>query len=464
MQNKYFKYLLLAILVVFIVPQITLASWYNPFTWNWNIFSWFSKPQIVAPVSSVSNNQNSVTQQNTQSQNTSINSNTNTETPTITSISQASATVGDGDFGTLFLSITGNNFTEKSVVNFNNSPLKTSPATGTPITILSAILPTSSFKTPGTYTISVTNPDGKVSNTKTFTVNSTKINSVPTITSIYPSSTIVNGPDVTLIIGGTDFVRDSIVKFNGIVLPIINLSGTSDRVNKPINSTDYFSPDEIGVKILSQYLKVGGAFNIVVTNPTPGGGTSNIQKFTVSDSSPIISEIIEDPSILMVRGSGFGVNSVINFNGVAQKTSLIPFADISNVDALMVAFVESNTPTIGTYNITVTNPGGKVSNSVSFKIDPTLKTEQSWKDPSVKLEENYTGTVSNINLPNNSFNLTVGGVVHQINLKTVKEPYIIKQNSISPFTDLKMGDTVSVYGIISSGNTIDAEFINEGLQ
>lgn len=48
MQNKYFKYLFFAILVIFIVPQITLAAWYNPFSWNWNVFTWFH-PVVLQP-------------------------------------------------------------------------------------------------------------------------------------------------------------------------------------------------------------------------------------------------------------------------------------------------------------------------------------------------------------------------------------------------------------------------------
>ena len=36
MQNKYLKFLLIALIIAVIVPQIALASWWNPFTWNWN--------------------------------------------------------------------------------------------------------------------------------------------------------------------------------------------------------------------------------------------------------------------------------------------------------------------------------------------------------------------------------------------------------------------------------------------
>jgi len=39
MQNKYIKFLLFVSVVAFIIPQIAMASWWNPFSWNiWNSF------------------------------------------------------------------------------------------------------------------------------------------------------------------------------------------------------------------------------------------------------------------------------------------------------------------------------------------------------------------------------------------------------------------------------------------
>ena len=53
--NKYHKLFIILLLVSFIVPQIVLAAWWNPFSWNiWNnIFSVFYKPQTTqtAPLS-----------------------------------------------------------------------------------------------------------------------------------------------------------------------------------------------------------------------------------------------------------------------------------------------------------------------------------------------------------------------------------------------------------------------------
>ncbi len=37
MQNKYFKFLLIALLIAIVAPQIALAAWWNPFSWGiWN--------------------------------------------------------------------------------------------------------------------------------------------------------------------------------------------------------------------------------------------------------------------------------------------------------------------------------------------------------------------------------------------------------------------------------------------
>ena len=40
-------YVVILLLVVLVVPSVALAAWWNPFSWNWNIFDWFSKPQIT---------------------------------------------------------------------------------------------------------------------------------------------------------------------------------------------------------------------------------------------------------------------------------------------------------------------------------------------------------------------------------------------------------------------------------
>lgn len=35
MQNKYFKFLIVILALAVVVPQVALAAWWNPFSWNW---------------------------------------------------------------------------------------------------------------------------------------------------------------------------------------------------------------------------------------------------------------------------------------------------------------------------------------------------------------------------------------------------------------------------------------------
>ena len=49
---KQFRTLVVVLLLtILVIPSIAFASWWNPFSWNWDIFNWFSKPQpsIVQP-------------------------------------------------------------------------------------------------------------------------------------------------------------------------------------------------------------------------------------------------------------------------------------------------------------------------------------------------------------------------------------------------------------------------------
>ncbi|MCX6723209.1 MAG: hypothetical protein NT094_04075 [Candidatus Staskawiczbacteria bacterium] len=72
-KQKIVSLLIILIVVAFIIPQITLAAWWNPFSWSWSgIFdSIFSKPQtsVVQPAQNTDQNQQQNTNQNNVSQN-----------------------------------------------------------------------------------------------------------------------------------------------------------------------------------------------------------------------------------------------------------------------------------------------------------------------------------------------------------------------------------------------------------
>lgn len=92
---------------------------------------------------------------------------------------------------------------------------------------------------------------------------------VPTTTSISPSSKLTSDSTFTLTVNGTNFFSSSIVQVNG-----------SNRV------TTFVSPTQLNAIIPASDLTLANTFPITVINPTPGGGTSNAQVLSVIDNNP----------------------------------------------------------------------------------------------------------------------------------------------------------------------------------
>ena len=118
--------------------------------------------------------------------------------------------------------------------------------------------------TAGNYPVVVTNPapGGGASNAVNFAVN----NPVPTITTLSPSSATAGAAAQTLTINGTNFVATSTATYNGVAHAVTFVN--SGQVTIPLTAGDQAT---------------GGTFPVVVTNPAPGGGTSNTVNFTVNN-------------------------------------------------------------------------------------------------------------------------------------------------------------------------------------
>ncbi|MFA4957064.1 MAG: MBG domain-containing protein [Candidatus Methanoperedens sp.] len=118
-----------------------------------------------------------------------------------------------------------------------------------------------------TITASSTSPTTITSATQQETVN----NPVPTTTSISPSSKTVGDAQFTMNVTGTNFVSGSVVQFNG-----------ASRTTTYLNST------ALSATIPATDMATAGTSSITVFNPTPGGGTSTGQTFTVNKATPTI--------------------------------------------------------------------------------------------------------------------------------------------------------------------------------
>ncbi|MCL5733942.1 MAG: hypothetical protein M1334_04855 [Patescibacteria group bacterium] len=183
----------------------------------------------------------------------------NNPVPVLTGISPTSTLAGSGGFT---LTLNGSNFISSSTVYFNGSSRSTTFSSSTQLT---AQILSSDVASIGSFPITVANPapGGGTSTAQTFVVSS--VNPAPTLTSISPTSTFIGSSGFTLTINGSNFLSSSTVKFNG-----------SNRVMTFINA------NQIEAAILTSDLTATGTFPVTVTSPSPGGGTSAAQTFTVS--------------------------------------------------------------------------------------------------------------------------------------------------------------------------------------
>ncbi|MDZ4286091.1 MAG: MBG domain-containing protein [Candidatus Sungbacteria bacterium] len=187
---------------------------------------------------------------------------------------------------------------------------------------------------------------------QSFNIN----NPLPTTSSISPTSKTVGDAEFTLTVNGTNFVFISVVNFNG-----------SSR------TTSYVSATQLTATIPASDLTTATSSALItVTNPTPGGGTSNAQTFAVNNPTPTTTSIsptsktVGDAEFtLTVNGTNFVFTSVVNFNGSSRTTSYVSATQLT-------ATIPASDLTVATSSalITVTNSfGGGTSNAQTFAVE-----------------------------------------------------------------------------------------------
>jgi YVTN family beta-propeller protein len=184
----------------------------------------------------------------------------------------------------------------------------------------------------------------------------------PTIATISPNGTVAGGAAFTLTINGTNFVAGSMVNFGGLAL-----------------STTFVNSTQLTAAIPAASIASTGTPAVTVTNPAPGGGTSNPLNFSVTsslNSVPTISVLAPSgvpaggqPFQLTVigpnPGSNFEAGSVVRWNGSDRPTM-----SNGSVNALVAQISASDVAAAGTAAVTVFNPGpgGGSSNALTFTI------------------------------------------------------------------------------------------------
>ena len=109
-------------------------------------------------------------------------------------------------------------------------------------------------------------PGGGLSEPAVFTV----LNPIPTLSSIDPATIIAGSPGFDLTLTGDNFVKTSVVSFNGQQFPIT-----------------YISKTQIEATIPSEAIETAGDYPVTVINPAPGGGVSEDVIFTVTQATSV---------------------------------------------------------------------------------------------------------------------------------------------------------------------------------
>jgi hypothetical protein len=181
----------------------------------------------------------------------------NNPVPGINSLSPDSALAGSPAFT---LTVNGSNFVSNSRVYWNSTKLATTFVSSVELT---AHVPGSAIQTAGTASVTVVNPapGGGTSNALLFYIN----NPAPSLTSLSPSSIKAGSSAFTLTIYGSGFVSTSQALWNGTA-----------------RATTYDRAGKVQAQILASDISKAGTAKVTVTNPAPGGGTSNALTFTIN--------------------------------------------------------------------------------------------------------------------------------------------------------------------------------------
>lgn len=171
-------------------------------------------------------------------------------------------------------------------------------------------------------------------------------NPVPKVHSIAPSSAPQDSLGFQMTINGSGFTEASVVNWNGVPL-----------------QTTFTSTTALAAAVPATNLSASGNVSITITNPAPGGGTSNEAQFNVAPLTPLISF---SSSTLSFSNQKVGTASAAKVIAVQNPgTAPLNISSVRIIGTDASSFHQTNN--CGT----VLAPGGNCSLSVVFKPTST---------------------------------------------------------------------------------------------
>jgi uncharacterized protein (TIGR03437 family) len=258
------------------------------------------------------------------------------------SLSPSSVTAGSAAFP---LTVYGSGFVAGSMVFWNGAALATSYYSGTQVTgFVTADLV--GVRAGTSASVTVRNPGGAESNSVTLAIDPPR----PAILSLAPASAAAGGVAVAIVITGSNFAANCVVRCNGTAV-----------------ETTFADAAHVSATVPASLLVNAGAVPITVTNPS--GLATGPMTFTVIPSTPVVvgvspaSVTAGAPAFtLTVNGAYFAPASTVLWNGSALATTFVSTAQVTAaVPANLVAAA-------GSASVKLSNPGGLMSQAAGFAI------------------------------------------------------------------------------------------------
>ena len=266
------------------------------------------------------------------------------------------------------IEIGGFGFRRGAVALFNGTPLSTwycEESDYCLATSLYASIPAGLLQQSGYGEIMVQNPSPTLASSGTFLVQVSGL--VPTITAATPGSAAISETPVTfnmpVVVNGTNFGPQTQYAFYR----------PTDTPTWSTTNLQILSSSELVVTIPVTYPASLGTWNVMVMNPPPGGGVSNIEQFALTQenfaSSPFLIDM--NPSSVAAGGPGFTLTITgVNFLPGAQVqfyTTLLPATFVSSTQVTVQ--VPAYLLQAGLFPIVLINPDmGGASNRLYLTV------------------------------------------------------------------------------------------------
>lgn len=206
-------------------------------------------------------------------------------------------------------------------------------------------------------------------------------NPAPTIASVSPTSILAGSPSQTITLTGAGYISSTAASLNGTTL-----------------QTTYVNATTLHAVVPASALAAGEVASLVVSNPTPGGGSSTVSNFSITSPLPTVKSLSPQsvpqgiPAVVTVNGSGFEANSVVMYNGATRPTTFV------NGTTLQVSLSAKDLQSFGSGQLFVNNPGpgGTTSTPTELIVAATTPTILSVNPSTVAVNASNVPTLISI--------------------------------------------------------------------